>query len=51
MRAKPVPENDDGTPRRSLLAELAKHPDSGLVEVAPGRYESAADQRAANPQG
>jgi hypothetical protein len=38
LLAKRVPEDEDGVPRRSLLAELAKDPRSGIAEVEPGRY-------------
>lgn len=40
LRAKKVPENADGTPRRSLLKVLAEDPRNCIDEEAPGRYRS-----------
>lgn len=37
---KRVPEDSDGVPRRSLLAELALDPRSGIVLVKPGVYRT-----------
>jgi hypothetical protein len=40
VEPKQVPENPDGTPKRSILRELAGDKRNEIEEEAPGRYRS-----------
>ncbi len=50
-RAKPVPENPDGTPRYSILEQLSRDERSGIEQTEPGRYRSHPDLKSPYPRG